>query len=811
MNMRRIMHRVSRARSQLVLVALPIVLMWQVVFGGRVLYWGVPLMQFYPWQRLAVESWRMGEAPLWNPYVDNGAPLAANLQTGAFYPLNALYFVLPVDAAMGYTAVLHLILAGWFMYAFMRALGARPLAALIAAIAFQLNGFLIARLAFLSITVTLPWIAAWLWRGERLLQSGRSSDAIWLALVIGMGMLAGHAQTALYGSILLGAYALYRCFIARREGERRGRNLFLILSASVLGIALAAIQLLPAAELARASQRVGGLDYTFAMTHSYWPWRLLTLLTPDLFGNPGYGNFWGYDNYWENAAYIGLLPIALAAGSIWSWWRNRRARSMGVTEYGVKDDFGSAIGDLRVGTGADRTTGAPIPNRQSDLENPKSLIPFFALVALITLVFAFGWFTPIYPFLFRVAPGFSMFQGPARWLALTVVALCVLAGIGAETMRARRGALRRSRKWILAGLALSIAALAAGSILPGRVATFAPATLRLGLLMTVTAIVWGARPAHDDSRSGRWSWVVAGLIAIDLLTAHIALNPTIDRALYQGETEAAQAMRADGDGRVFMFGEDEEAIRERFGVALPFATFGLEAGAEWIDFRESMIPNVSMIDRLPSANNFDSLLVGRSLELRERVNALPLEDAMRVLGMMHVRYIASPRDLHLPVVHRGAAATIYRNDDVLPRAWIAPMSRVESDPLSAMLDPAFDPLREVILEESVNASRNTQKALLTRIDSLHDTPNTVTIRAASDSDGFLILADTWMPGWRATLDGNAVDVLRANGNFRAVRFPAGEHVVAFRYEPDVFRIGAWLSGLGWVLAGVWAFAARRRR
>jgi len=68
-----------------------------------------------------------------------------------------------------------------------------------------------------------------------------------------------------------------------------------------------------------------------------------------------------------------------------------------------------------------------------------------------------------------------------------------------------------------------------------------------------------------------------------------------------------------------------------------------------------------------------------------------------------------------------------------------------------------------------------------------------------------------MPGWRATLDGNPIDVLRANGNFRAVRFPAGEHVVEFRYEPDAFLSGAWLSGLGWVLAGGWAIAARRRR
>ena len=48
------------------------------------------------------------------------------------------------------------------------------------------------------------------------------------------------------------------------------------------------------------------------MTHSFWPLRLLTLLSPDFFGNPAQNNFWGYDNYWENAAYIGLIPLLLA-------------------------------------------------------------------------------------------------------------------------------------------------------------------------------------------------------------------------------------------------------------------------------------------------------------------------------------------------------------------------------------------------------------------------------------------------------------------------------------------------------------------
>ena len=104
---------------------------------GRVWYWGVPLLQFYPWQRLAAEYYHAGQLPLWNSLLGSGAPLAANLQTGAFYPLNFPHLLLPTEYAMGYTAVLHVILAGLFMYAYLRAMELSLLAALMGALAFE--------------------------------------------------------------------------------------------------------------------------------------------------------------------------------------------------------------------------------------------------------------------------------------------------------------------------------------------------------------------------------------------------------------------------------------------------------------------------------------------------------------------------------------------------------------------------------------------------------------------------------------------------------------------------------------------------
>jgi hypothetical protein len=709
-----------------VLIAAPLVIFAPLIVG-RVWYWGVPLLQFYPWQRLASEYYHAGQLPLWNPLLGSGAPLAANLQTGAFYPLNFLHLLLPTEHALGYTAILHVILAGLFMYAYLRAMKVSMLAALIGALAFELNGFLIARAGFLSVTTAVPWLAAWLWRAETLQDArGRMQDMLWLALVIGLGILAGHAQTAVYGLIFISLYFVWRT-ISNRASLHRSipRSLVLFAFAILLGLALAAVQLLPAAELTRESQRAGGLDSTKIMTHSFWPLRLLTLFSPDFFGNSAQNNFWGYDNYWENAAYIGLIPLLLALYAIWN--RVRR-----------------------------RVTEGPIG--------------FLATTAIVSLVLAFGWFTPIYPWLFNMLPGFDLFQGPARWLIVTILALCALAGFGMQQLIDRGVWRKATNRLILFGLALSLAGLAASFVLKGRVETFGPATLRLGALLILAGWLF-----RSDWRKPKWSAALVTVVALDLITAHFALNPTLPPEIYHAANPTAEAIKADGSiGRVFTFARDEEQIK--FGKYLAhrspdgvnqFDGFGPNDLDYWLGERAALLPNAAMIDRLPSANNFDSLIVGRYQNLLDQVEELPLEQALPILSRMHIGYIASPRELGLPIVTRTPDVTIYRNDQVLPRAWIAPAST----DLNAVVE---------IAPESV-------------VESLTDSGNAVTIRAASPQAGWLILADTFYPGWRAAIDGVPAEMKIANGAFRAVEFPAGDHMIEFRYEPRSVLIGLMVS------------------
>ncbi len=768
-----------RNLSWLILVVTPLVLFWRIVFAGRVLFWGVPLLQFYPWQQFASEMWRSGNVPLWNPFVGNGASLAANLQSAVFYPLNVLYLLLPVEQAMGYTAVLHAILAGLAMYAWGRAFGLRTLPALVGALAFQLSQFFIARFGFLSITATFPWLAIWLWRAEVLAQRRpRSvSDALWLALAIGLGLLAGHAQTAGLGLIVVALYAAIRLIQeTRRLGDKETRNHLLsaighLLLALVMGVALAAVQLLPSSELAAQSQRTGGLDYEFAVTHSLHPLRLLTFLAPDLQGHPADGNFWGYDNYLENAGYVGVWALLMSMFAL--------------------------------------------SNLKSQVSNLKSATWFFGATIAVSLLIALGRFAPFFPLLFRALPGASLFQGPARLLSVYTLAVAALTSIGTEQLLSGDRLRSLGRILLVAAMGVLLAGIAGATLIHIR-AVFVRPVIQLGVTLGACAAYLAFRPnfppAGGGARFKLWQIALIGVVAVDLLVADWRLNPTTDASLYRNPTVSASAVRTAVAGRVLWFADDETDIK--FNRYLSFIKSGPEDAAYWLGLRETLLPNTAMIERVPTANNFDSLLVSRYNDVVTLLNKLPEADALRVSGVMDARYIVSPRELPLPVVQRGADVTVYRNDAALGRAWIVSQARVVSDSVAALTDPSFDPRQVVqISTRSVKSpiSKEGTAGAIGTIQSLQDSPNAVTIHAESESGGFLVLADTFYPGWQATLDGTPVEILRANHAFRAVVFPPGEHTVVFRYAPLSFRVGGAISLLSLiaVMAGLAVLRPRR--
>ncbi len=731
------------------------------VLTGRVFYWGVYLLQFYPWRLLVVRAYQAGRWPLWTPLLGAGAPLAANLQSAAFYPPNLLFLVMPVERAFGWSVVLHLAWAGLGLYAYARLIGLRPGPAFLAGLSFGLGSYLVTRTVFLSMANAVPWAAWVLFATERLLRHRSRRAVALLALTMAMLLLAGHAQTAFYTLLATTTYALYRA-----AGERSAsalRPLALYGLALLLGLALAAVQLLPTAELTLHSQRTSGLDDTFALEYSFWPWRLITLLTPDFFGHPARDGYHGQGNYWEYAAYVGLFPLFLAGAALHHWWLERR--------------------------------------RPSGPTDPLRLVPFFTLLTLAGLYLALGQRSWLYMALYRHVPPFSAFQAPARLLLLWALGLPILAGIGlqqvtAPAVRERFGRPTWEPWLVILGLGVAVGGLGARFV-PGLPPRFGNGTLRLGLgLALVGGLILLRHRARHPRPARRWEALALALTAVDLFSVAWNYQPTTDPALYHQLPATVEAVAGEAaGGRLFLV-----RPRQVYDRYISLTTFGDSAPEALQGLLESLHPNLNAAYGLPGVDNYEPLLVGRYSRLREALTTRPLTETLPLLRRLGVGTLLVPDAT-------GERVRV-RQIEAYPRLSLVPTARViasEEALLAQVLAGAWDPRREVLLaapppppapngappaEEGDSAQGGPGSLTM-----LRDEPDLVTIQAVLTAPAYLVLMDTLYPGWEATVDGRPVPILRANYAFRALALEAGEHRIVFRYAPASFRWGLRISGL----------------
>ncbi len=162
---------------------------------------------------------------------------------------------------------------------------------------------------------------------------------------------------------------------------------------------------------------------------------------------------------------------------------------------------------------------------------------------------------------------------------------------------------------------------------------------------------------------------------------------------------------------------------------------------------------------------------------------------------------------------------IYENRAALPRAHIVHQTKVVGDDdqaIATLQDPTFDPATAMVRlrqdEEHTGPIIAGHISPGDQAQIISYQPERVEIAAALDSPGWLVLTDTFYPGWQVVVDGNPVKILPVNIMFRAVELPAGEHRVVFEFKPRSLQLGIIISGLALigVLVGL-VLAARTGR
>lgn len=366
----------------------------EVWMNGQSPFGGDIAVQFYPWKSYAKSMLSEGSMPSWNPYTHAGTPFMANVQSAVLYPFDILLFLLPMEYFFGASLLLHLLIAAGGAYALARICGASAFPALIAGLAYGLNGFTMIHILFGNhLTYAGAAWAPWLFFATTGYVLQKAHRATWMAagaLIVFLHFSCGHPQMLFYSLVFCTLYAFALLYWhGRRCGNTEWRPLLgwgaLWLSALALGGLMTAYQVFSTLEYLPYANRASGLAVEAATEFSFAPHRLITLLFAEFYGTHLGGNHYDPFYYWS-CAYTGVAIPLLA---------------IVLFRRGVR---------------------------------PVASVPLLG-VALLGLFLAWGRGNPIYALLLEL-PGFGHFRAPAKYLPYFIIPLCTLAALSLERLSA---------------------------------------------------------------------------------------------------------------------------------------------------------------------------------------------------------------------------------------------------------------------------------------------------------------------------------------------------------------------------------------
>lgn len=208
----------------------------------------------YPSFVYALRSLRDGAGFFWNPYQDCGQPFFAISQTALLYPVNWVAALLDREAALIVTIIVNLAIAGIAVYRLGREMELSSTASLCAALAFQLGGSAMDMAAWSPVHIApYAWLAVAMWLVERLVNHPTFASAAALGVGLTIQLLPGFPQLVFFTYQLAALRVAWAVVFAQTPD--RVRLLTMTLVALTLPLGLAAVQLLPSLEVARASLR----------------------------------------------------------------------------------------------------------------------------------------------------------------------------------------------------------------------------------------------------------------------------------------------------------------------------------------------------------------------------------------------------------------------------------------------------------------------------------------------------------------------------------------------------------------------------
>jgi len=713
--------------------------------------------QHYPWAAFLAENVKHFRLPWWTSYFHCGFPLLAEGQVGAFYPPNLLfYFAFPVFFAYTYQILFHYLLGGFLFYAYVRFLKVSSLAAFLGSLIYLFGTAQGGYYYNVNSQKVLIWLPLTLLLCDQIIEKGKKRYVFWLALVFAVQMFAGYLQFAVYS---IAFSCLYFCWFAVRNAiveKKTGvliSHLGLLAVSVILSGVIASPQLGSTIELARFSRRfVYPLE--FAFVGSMNPAALATLFFPQ------------WDGFLRSEIYVGAAGLFFLLVSM--------------------------------------------------LTRKNSKEVFFWTMAALALGLALGKFNPLYVLGIKLTQ-FSSFRVPAKFIFFAAFAFSVLCAFGFEkwmTWKGEEGSLKKIGR-IFYGLVL--AGISALVMVNGMLRIFESPVK--GYLKNYIQNHYGGTLLHprplesylqqlEDMyaevirMTSLWDFWIAGFIAFLIINAFWvhqsrkwkATLPQLASWGFIGITFLSLYFYSftsiKGSLEPYSFVEPPSKIVDFLKSSLtltlsPEGSFRIHRLLKKTASSEELplVPHNHMLYGLSITGAYSPLVLADYYDYFETLG--DINDSQRLLpadvenvkqsesriDFLSVKYLLSDYRLEgerYRLVLEENGGFLYDNPHALPRAFFIAGDVPETERISL---------------DSVSAAQ------------IDEAPSQQEIRIQGNASGpgFLIMSDLYYPGWKAEVNGHAVEILKAGKLFWAIRLEKeGAFDARLRFEP-VWKKGVWVT------------------
>lgn len=396
---------------------------------------------------------------------------------------------------------------------------------------------------------------------------------------------------------------------------------------------------------------------------------------------------------------------------------------------------------------------------------------FFSLLFIFSVLMALGTYSPT-QFIHRLPP-LSFFRIPGRYMLLAMPSLAILAGFGFDKL-----------------------------------------TLKFKQKRTLLA------------------FILSALILIDLFSFGLTYNTTFDTESWITPPQTAKFLEEDKSFFRYYTVGDHLTYQD---IRLTHKNWR-QNFAPYSVLREFLLPEFNLLFNINHAEGLVGLPPQRLSIWQEQVLKHTTLDsinntytfsqtAIKMLRTKSVKYIITPfpiqgdqftkvfqteNDQDLPIIY------IYELKDPFPHAFIVhqtKLSKNQDTALESFLDEDFDPQTTVLLEEDFAPIPEIYEKVIDQVNITNYQPEKVEIKTQTNQPGFLVLSDTYFPGWQTTVNGKPAKIYQANYLFRAIRLEPGKHQIIFQYKPKSFYIGTTITGITLISISIFSavYLLRKKR